>query len=130
MGLETRPQPSVTAKSGRAIPLIDEYEWIISIDCITADGWAASSDNLVQDLYDDSDSDGDLERLLMKPVGVRYIDPPTCQLAKDLALRWLNYLHSRAEGHVAEGEGQSHLLLFRGQPAFLTLVFLRFCGKH
>ncbi|CEJ58917.1 hypothetical protein PMG11_07559 [Penicillium brasilianum] len=50
-------------------------------------------------------------------------ESPKGRLTEELALGWLERFH-----RVADGE--SRLLLFKGQPLFLTFNFLRFCEEH
>jgi hypothetical protein len=123
IGLTTRPRLYFTARAD-FVPPREWCEWITSIDCIAADGWAAGSYLVIQESSIDPPLDYQ-DVIDDIPDWTQLHETPNGRLTEELALDWLKVFHERTKDRVAEG--QSRLLLFRGQPLFLTFNFLRFC---
>lgn len=142
LGQGTGSQSSGVANVGQPILSAEDsdwlasIEWIASIDCIAADGRIAMPRVLCQ--IDTSDWDP-LDDYKLTGFGATVIETSTDWLTEEDAFGWLYNFHETTKyrkdpkvlninRHTAEG--QPRLLLFSGQPAFLTLDFLRFCEKY
>lgn len=98
-------------------------EWVTAVECVAADGWKADPYLVIQGSHH-------LEEWFEQP---GYSDEavlnltPTGRVTPNAALNWLQAFHEQTKDRVEEG--QSRLLLFRGEPHFLTLKFIKFCDE-
>jgi hypothetical protein len=129
IGLTTRPQLYVGRRDGGPCPSVREWcEWITSIDCIAADGWDTGSYLVIQQTSIEGEQ-LDYQYVIDDiPDWTELHESPNGRLTEELALGWLDRFHKLTKDRVADGE--SRLLLFKGQPFFLTFNFLRFCEEH
>lgn len=127
IGLTTRPRLWIGGR-GDSYPSIREWcEWITSIECIAADGWDVGSYLVIQE--SSIDEQLDYQHVVDDiPDFTELHETPNGRLNEELALGWLERFHKRTKDRVADSE--SRLLLFKGQPLFLTFNFLRFCEEH
>ena len=99
-------------------------EWVTAIECVAADGWKAEPYLIIQgachlDEWFQQPGYSDEAVLNLTPTG-----RPTPNAAMD----WLRAFNEQTKDRVEEG--QSRLLLFRGEPNFLTLNFIQFCDEN
>ncbi|KAJ5370482.1 uncharacterized protein N7496_006574 [Penicillium cataractarum] len=128
IGLTTRPRLYI-GRRGDPYPSIREWcEWITSIECIASDGRDAGSYLVIQESAI-IDEELDYQYVIDDiPDFTELHETPNGRLTEELALGWLERFHKRTKDRVADSE--SRLLLFKGQPFFLTFNFLRFCEAH
>lgn len=125
IGEGMRPRMVVTAYPGRDVFASRTYsEWITTIECIAADGWAADPYIVVQGEYY-------LEEWFEvegTPEGSVFNLSPNGRITEKAAWGWIQFFHRQTKDRVADG--QPRLLLFKGQPHYLTFNFLQFCKQH
>jgi hypothetical protein len=99
-------------------------EWMSTIECIAADGWAADPCIVVQGehIYEHwLDCAGDHGDALLCP-------SPGGRVTENIACAWIKFFHGKTQDRVTAG--QPRLLLFMGQPQYLSFNFLQFCDQH
>ncbi|KXG47416.1 uncharacterized protein PGRI_012860 [Penicillium griseofulvum] len=124
IGLGKKPRLVVTRRDSPLPPLNRTYcEWITTIECIAADGWAADPFAVIQgDHYFDEwlTYDGTAENAM-------FMMNPSGRVDEKAACEWIESFHRQTEDRA---DGQPRLLLFRGQPQYLSFNFLQFCEEH
>ncbi|KAJ5952186.1 uncharacterized protein N7479_010599 [Penicillium vulpinum] len=99
-------------------------EWITTIECIAADGWAADPFTIFQgySYYE--------EWLSYKGPhgGALFMNTLSGRVNEQAACKWIEFFHHQTKDRAADG--QPRLLLFRGQPQYLSFKFLQFCEQH
>ncbi|KAI2680592.1 hypothetical protein DTO027I6_3774 [Penicillium roqueforti] len=126
IGEGVKPQMVVTSMGlGFASHQTRTYcEWITTIECIAADGWAADPFILIQGdhYYDEWLEYGGA------PDEAVFMVNPSGRVKEQVACEWIECFHRQTKDRTADG--QSRLLLFRGQPQYLSYKFLPFCEQH
>jgi hypothetical protein len=118
----------VFASSHAAIPHVTPdrpyCEWITTIECIAADGWAAAPYIVIQgDYY--LEEWFEVEGLSNETT---FNHTPNGRITEKVAWEWIQFFHRQTKDRAADG--QSRLVLFKGQPQHLTFNFLQFCEEH
>ena len=99
-------------------------EWISTIECISANGWTADPFTIVQGNYYLD------EWFACKgtPNEAVFMMNRSGRVDKQAACKWIKFLHRQTEDRTADD--QSRLLLFNGQPQYLSYIFLQICEQH
>ncbi|KAJ5177873.1 uncharacterized protein N7500_000572 [Penicillium coprophilum] len=124
IGQGMKPRMIVTSRA-YVPPLTRTYcEWITTIECIAADGWAAVPFIVIEgDHYLD-------EWLTLEgtPDETIFMMNSSGRVDEQVACEWLESFHRQTVDRAADG--QPRLLLFRGQPQYLSYKFLEFCEQQ
>lgn len=99
-------------------------EWITAIDCVAADGWKSEPCLVIQgDHYLDEwfQEEGYSDQAVFHFTSSGRVTP-------NAALEWLQEFHEQIKDRVEEG--QSRILLHRGESHFLSFNFLKSCDEH
>ncbi|KAJ5610936.1 hypothetical protein N7510_007655 [Penicillium lagena] len=127
IGEGMRPRMVITS-SLRDRPVYDTdrnyTEWITTIECLAANGWTADPFLVFQGEYFLEDW-FEVEGL---PKQATFTLSPNGRITEKTGWEWIQFFHRKTKDRVADG--QQRLLLFRGQPQYLTYKFLRFCEQH
>jgi hypothetical protein len=124
IGNGTRPVMVITRYPDRLQDLPRQYcEWVTAIECLAADGWKsepyiAMQAYLLEDFFE---VDG-------LPDTTVFNATLTGRITDDAAYDWVQRFHKQTKERV--GEGEKRVLLFRGEPHFLTFKFIRFCDEN
>lgn len=116
-------------EASRFSPQRAYIDWVTTIECIAADGWAQDPFIIVQG-EDDSREDVPRKWLVNVPApsGTAITSSSIGRLTDQAAFSWIESFHRHTKDRVADG--QHRLLLFSGQPQFLSFKFLHFCDEH
>ncbi|KAJ5424016.1 hypothetical protein N7491_009232 [Penicillium cf. griseofulvum] len=125
IGLGKKPQMVITHRDSSPPFQTRTYcEWITTIECIASDGWVADPFVVIQgDHYFEEwlTYDGTPEKAV-------FMMNPSGRVDEQAACKWIESFHRQTEDRAADG--QPRLLLFRGQPQYLSFKFLQFCEQH
>jgi hypothetical protein len=99
-------------------------EWITTIECLAANGWAADPYIVFQGEYF-LEEWFEVEGL---PPDAVFALSPNGRITEKAGWEWIQFFHRQTKDRVADS--QHRLLLFRGQPQYLTYKFLQFCEQH
>lgn len=127
IGEGTGPRWYVTARDNDSPPPFFDRtwtEWITTIECIAADGWAADpyivfqGDYYLEDWFE-------VEGI---PDQYTFNTNPSGRITEKAASEWIQIFHRQTKDRVQDN--QPRILLFRGLPQYLGFNFLQFCEQH
>ncbi|OQE32809.1 hypothetical protein PENFLA_c001G05367 [Penicillium flavigenum] len=124
IGQGKKPQMVVTRRDFAPYQTRTYCEWITTIECISANGWAADPFTIVQgDYYLD-----DWFTCEGTPNEAVFMTNPSGRVDEQAACEWIKCFHRQTKDRTADD--QPRLLLFNGQPQYLSFRFLQYCVQH